>query len=62
VGDEVSGETAAWIAVIGALGGALIGVTVGGIVDFILERLRERREAMVGAVLCRTTSRRLPAI
>jgi hypothetical protein len=52
VGD-VSGETAAWIAVLGALGGALIGATVGGIVDFILDRVRERREAMVGARLAR---------
>lgn len=50
---DVSGETAAWIAVVGALGGALIGATVGGIVDFILERVRERREALVGARLVR---------
>jgi hypothetical protein len=51
---EVSGETAAWIAVLGALGGGLIGATAGGLVDFILERVRERREAMVGARIVRS--------
>jgi len=34
-------------------GGALIGATTGGIVDFVLERLREKRDAKVGARLVR---------
>jgi hypothetical protein len=50
---DVSAETAAWIAVLGAIGGALIGATAGGFVDFLLARVRERREAVVGARLVR---------
>ena len=50
---DVSAETAAWIAVVGAIGGALIGATAGGVVNFLLERVRERREAAVGARLVR---------
>src|SRR5262249_14806907 len=50
---DVSAETVAWIAVGGTAIGALLGSTTGGVVDFVLERLRERREAMVGARLVR---------
>lgn len=51
--EQVSAQTVAWIAVIGATGGALIGATAGGLVDFLLERARERRDAKVGARLVR---------
>jgi hypothetical protein len=51
--DAVSGETAAQIAALGAVGGALVGVTGGGVVDFVLDRLREGRDARVGARLVR---------
>jgi len=49
----ISAETAAWIAVVGTALGALIGATTGGLVDFVLERLREARDAKVGARLVR---------
>lgn len=49
----ISTETVAWIAAAGASGGALVGATAGGVVDFGLDRLRERREAKVGARLLR---------
>jgi hypothetical protein len=47
----ISGETVAWIAVIGTTAGALIGATAGGVVDFVVERRRERRRALIGARL-----------
>jgi hypothetical protein len=50
---DVSAETAAWIAVVGAIGGALVGATAGGGITFLLERIRQRREAVVGARLVR---------
>jgi hypothetical protein len=48
-----STETVAWIAAAGATAGALVGATVGGLVDYALDRLRERRDAKVGARLVR---------
>jgi len=46
-------EAAAWIAVVGTALGALIGATSGGLVDLVLERMREARDAKVGARLVR---------
>jgi xanthine/CO dehydrogenase XdhC/CoxF family maturation factor len=50
----VGAETTALIAGAAAVLGALVGATAGGIVDFVLERAREKREAMVGARLVLT--------
>ncbi len=49
----MSGETIAWIAVAGTALGALIGSASGGVVEFVLDRLREKRAAKVGARLVR---------
>ena len=46
-------ETVAWIAAAGAVLGALIGASTGGAVDFVMERMREGRDAKVGARLVR---------
>ena len=48
-----SNELVAAIAAGGAALGALVGATAGGLVDFVLERKREKRQALVGARLTR---------
>jgi hypothetical protein len=46
-----STETVALIAAGGTAVDALVGATAGGLVDFVLDRIRDRREAKVGARL-----------